>query len=127
MSKSITLVPHMSEKAYGLSEKRNVYVFIVPQDINRHQVADAVIDQYKVNVSRVRIAHIPGKTTSRAQKGGRKSTSGKRKDIRKAYVTLAEGNKLPIFAAVEAEEKAVAEAEEKAKVKAEKQSKKEKK
>jgi large subunit ribosomal protein L23 len=100
MSKSIVLKPRVSEKAYALSETRNTYVFDVPADINKHTIADAVKAQYEVGVTNVRITNIPGK----AKKAYRKRTRGidvKRSDIRKAYVTLKEGDKLPIFAAVD--------------------------
>lgn len=105
MSRSIALRPRVSEKAYALSEVTNTYVFDIPVGINKHRLADAVAAQYEVKVIGVRITNIPGK----AKKLYRKRTRGidtQRSDIRKAYVTLAEGDKLPIFAAVEEEVKA---------------------
>jgi ribosomal protein L23 len=44
---------------------------------------------------------VPGKSVRSYRNRGRKSINGQRSDIRKAYVTLAEGDKLPIFAAPE--------------------------
>jgi ribosomal protein L23 len=49
----------------------------------------------------VRIAGVPGKTKRSFRRGGRNVFKGSRSDIRKAYVTLKEGDKLPIFQAVE--------------------------
>jgi ribosomal protein L23 len=101
MSKVITLKPRVSEKTYSLSEERNTYVFEVPAGTNKHVVADAVASQYKVGVISVRLASVAGKTTRSYRRRGRVTHRGFRSGIKKAYVTLKEGDKLPIFAAVE--------------------------
>ena len=98
MSKNILLRPRMSEKTYGLSEASNTYVFDIHSGVNKHSVADAVAVQYEVTVTNVRITNIPGKAKKAYRKRGRNVT-GKRNDISKAYVTLKEGDSLPIFAA----------------------------
>jgi ribosomal protein L23 len=99
--KLIALNPRLSEKAYGLSELRNTYIFNVESGINKFDIAHAVSSQYDVKVASVRIAAVPGKAKRAYRQRGRKSLQGQRSDIRKAYVTLQEGDKLPIFAAVE--------------------------
>lgn len=98
---NVTLKPRVSEKSYAISEKLNVYIFDVPAATNKFDIADAVKSQFDVTVTGVRIAGVPGKAVRAYRKGGRKSISAKRSDLRKAYVTLKEGDKLPIFAAVE--------------------------
>lgn len=105
MDKSITLRPRLSEKTYALSESR-VYVVEIPKGVNKHGVARAVEAQFDTKVVNVRIANIPGKAKqTRNLTGSRYARSmGKRSDVRKAYVTLAEGHSLPFFAAVEEEE-----------------------
>lgn len=126
MDKALLLKPRMSEKAYGLSQTQNVYVFDVPKGTNKHSVARAVAAQFEVTVEKVNVANIKGKAKRTVRKGGR-ATPGRQSDMRKAYVTLKEGDSLPIFAAVEeAEEKRekTAELAEKA---AEKRAKKESK
>lgn len=105
MSKDILLKPRVSEKAYFLSEQTNTYVFDVSSEVNKHRIADAVAKQYEVTVTDVRIANIPGKAKRSYRKRGR-SVAAQRSDVRKAYVTLKEGDKLPVFAAVEEEVKA---------------------
>ncbi|MBX4188541.1 50S ribosomal protein L23 [Candidatus Saccharibacteria bacterium] len=100
-AKYLTLVPRISEKAYALSENGNTYIFDVPTNANKFDISKSVAAQYTVDVLNVRVAGVPGKSTRSYRKGGRKSIAGQRSDIRKAYVTLAEGHKLPIFAAVE--------------------------
>lgn len=112
MSKHIVLKPRVSEKAYATSEATNTYVFDVPAGINRHQVAEAVAAQYEVGVTNVRIANIPGKVKKAYRKRTR-GTETKRSDIRKAYVTLKQGDNLPFFAGVEAEAEAEAKEEKK--------------
>lgn len=107
MSKTMILRPRISEKAYGLTTTRNTYVFEVPKGANRFEVAQAVAVQYEVTVEGVNILNIKGKVKRTIRKGGR-PIMGKRADVKKAYVTLKEGDSLPIFAAVEepaAEEK----------------------
>lgn len=105
MSKTITLRPRLSEKTYGLSESR-VYVVEIPKDVNKHSVARAIEAQFEVKVDKVNIANIPGKAKRIISASGKrmKNAEGDRSDIKKAYVTLAKGNSLPFFAAVEEEE-----------------------
>ena len=124
MHKTIILKPRMSEKAYGLSQARNTYVFDVPEGANKHTVARAVAAQFDVVVTKVNIANIEGKAKRTIRKGGRAST-GKQNDIRKAYVTLQAGQKLPIFAAVEEAEAKTEKATEAAQKAMEKRAKKE--
>jgi large subunit ribosomal protein L23 len=102
MSKTIALRPRISEKTYALSEKR-VYVFEVPSEVNKHTIARAVEAQFEVKVTEVNVANISGKAKRIISISGKrmKNAEGKRNDIKKAYVTLAEGNSLPFFNAVE--------------------------
>jgi ribosomal protein L23 len=97
MSLSMPLKPRVSEKAYGLSQLRNTYVFEVPGQSNKSTVADAVTSQFKVTVMDVNITNLTGKKTRRVRRGGR-STSGVRPGVKKAYVTLKAGDSIAIFA-----------------------------
>lgn len=100
MSKTIALKPRLSEKAYGQSSDR-VYTFIVPGDSNKASVAAAVSVQFDVTVAGVNVTNIKGKSKRTISQGGRRSSTGTRSDFKKAYVTLAEGQSIPIFAAEE--------------------------
>ncbi len=102
MDKSIILKPRMSEKSYGLSQTTNTFVFDVPAGVNKHNVARAVSAQYDVTVANVNIVNVKGKAKRTVTKRGR-AAAGKQNDVRKAYVTLAAGQTLPIFAALEEE------------------------
>lgn len=105
MSKTVVLRPRLNEKTYALSTNR-VFVFEVPKDVNKHTVAKAVEDQFEVKVDAVNMVTIPGKTKRTMNLTGKrvKNGSGKRSDVKKAYVTLSKGHSLPFFDAVEEEE-----------------------
>ncbi len=102
--KSIYLQPRLSEKTYGLSNSR-VYVVEVPKSINKVTIKKAIESQFKVIVTKINIANITGKNKRNISKKGRRVSQGKDNDIKKAYVTLAEGSSLPFFNAIEEEEK----------------------
>lgn len=114
--KDLTVIPRVSEKAYQMSQREGVktYVFQVPVNANKHSVARAITMQYDVVVTSVRTTTAKGKAKQSYRKGGR-PIAGQRSDVKKAYVTLREGDVLPLFVeeakeaaeAVKAEEKAV--------------------
>lgn len=106
MSLTTILQPRLNEKTYGLSAK-GVYVFNVDKSVNKHTVARAVEAQFEVKVAEVNIANIPGKAKRVVSLTGKRArnSEGHRSDIKKAYVTLVKGYSLPLFAAVEEEDK----------------------
>jgi large subunit ribosomal protein L23 len=115
MATTMPLKPRMTEKTYGLSESR-VYVFDVPVEANKSQVIDAVTDQFKVTVEDARLLIHKGKKARSIRIGGqsRRQVYGRRPDVKKAYVTVKEGDKIPIFDAIEEAEAKQKAAEEKA-------------
>ena len=124
MSKQISLKPRMSEKTYATSLATNTFVFEVPSSANKLQIADAVSQQYEVTVTNVRTIVSKGKQARSIRLGKyRKNVMGSRSDFKKAYVTLKEGDSIPVFAAIEEAEKAEKKAEEKAAKKAKKEDK----
>ncbi len=128
MDKTITLRPRLSEKTYGLSESR-VYVLEIPAGVNKHSVARAVESQFEVKVTKVNVTNIPGKPKRSMSLTGKrvKNANGRRPNIKKAYVTLAEGHSLPFFNAIEEEETKEQELQEKVDKAAAKQATKESK
>ncbi len=90
--------PLITEKTNELLFKQNQYAFEVALDANRTMVKDAVESIFKVNVLRVNIIKTAGKT-KRNMKNRR--TVLKRPVMKKAIVTLAEGDKIPFFEGVE--------------------------
>ncbi|PLS81883.1 50S ribosomal protein L23 [Candidatus Saccharibacteria bacterium] len=96
MSAHISLVPRMSEKAYAATQQ-NTYVFTVPTTANKQQIASAVAEQYGVKVTDVRAVIVKGKPV-RASRGKRAyPATAYRSNIKKAYVTVAEGDSIKIF------------------------------
>lgn len=84
--RDIILAPVISEKSYGLIED-NVYTFIVRPDSNKTQIKIAIEKIFNVKVDSVNTANRPGKR-KRTRSG-----YGKRKDTKRAIVTLAPGSK----------------------------------
>lgn len=117
---TVVLKPRMTEKTYALALTNNTYVFDVEGNANKLEIADLIKESYKVTPEQVRIAIVKGKSKKSYRKGG-KSITGKRVDIKKAYVRIKDGESLPFFAEVQAQE----EKEKKAEEKAAKKSKKE--
>ena len=97
MDKTMTLKPRISEKAYAQSQTSNVYVFVVPEDANKLTVAQAVEAQFDVTVLTVNILNIKGKVKTSYMKRG-KRTPGARVDVKKAYVTVKQGDTIAVFA-----------------------------
>lgn len=93
--KHITLTPRISEKTYALS-RQNTYAFVVPKNINKSEIAAAVTVQYNVKVADVHVIITKGKVKQTVRKGGRPS-KGRRTDVKKAYVTLVEGESIKMF------------------------------
>jgi large subunit ribosomal protein L23 len=87
----VILRPLVTEKSTLLREDSNVIAFEVDPGANKIQVKSAVEELFKVKVEEVRIFNVRGKV----KRMGR--WSGKRRDWRKAYVRLKEGEKAPDF------------------------------
>lgn len=97
--KDIQLLPRISEKAYNQADRNNVYVFVVPTSANKIEIKKAVETTYSVTVTNVRTMVQDGKQARsiRLKQRGR-YVMGRRSDIKKAYVTLKEGDEIPVFA-----------------------------
>jgi ribosomal protein L23 len=124
MSTQMPLLPRLSEKAVAVATT-GTYVFVVPTDANKHSVARAVEAQFDVTVTEVKISVLKGKSKRTVSQKGRRQLKGRTADAKKAYVTLAEGQKLPIFDAIEEEEAKTAENQAKLSKAVEKQAEKE--
>lgn len=96
------IYPRVSEKAYTQASNDNVYTFVVPANMNKMEIKIAIQKEYEVTVTDVTVSILKGKNKRFMQRRGRQST-GKRQDIRKAYVTLKEGDVIPVFAGSEPE------------------------
>ncbi|HXI12996.1 MAG TPA: 50S ribosomal protein L23 [Thermoanaerobaculia bacterium] len=83
--------PIVTEKTNALRETGNVIAFEVDVKANKVEVKKAVEELFSVKVAEVRIFNIRGKM----KRMGR--YEGKRRDWRKAYVRLREGEQAPDF------------------------------
>ena len=88
----VILRPIISEKSYGLLDE-NKYTFEVRRDANKTQIRQAVEDIFDVTVLRVNTMNQRGKHKRRGL------IVGKRPDVKKAIVTLAEGDEIELFGA----------------------------
>lgn len=82
--------PLITEKSTKLVEERK-YTFEVMQGVNKIEVKNAVEELFKVKVTAVNIINVRKKE----RKVGK--YEGLRPAVRKAIVTLAEGQKLDVF------------------------------
>lgn len=92
----MALKPRISEKSYASADKDNVYIFEVPKSANKQTITSAVETQFSVKVADVRTVNVVGKP-KRAVRKRQRPASGKRKDIKKAYVALIDGDSINIF------------------------------
>ena len=83
------LAPVITEKATLLSEQNKV-VFQVAADASKDEIAAAVEALFKVNVTKVNTLNVKGKTKRFRGRLGRRS------DVKKAIVTLADGQSIDI-------------------------------
>jgi len=86
----VLIAPVMTEKAMGVAGAVNQYVFKIAKGANKIQVKNAVEFLFQVKVEQVNIANIKGKNKVFRQK------TGKRPDIKKAYVKLAAGHTIEL-------------------------------
>jgi large subunit ribosomal protein L23 len=90
-SHDLILAPVVSEKSYDLIEKSNTYTFEVDPRANKNQIREAVEKVFDVKVLRVNTMNRKGKVKRTGYK------LGKRKDVKRAVVTLAEGDSIDLF------------------------------
>lgn len=99
MSKNINEIlirPLLTEKVTALQDKGlNVYGFVVAKNANKLEIAEAVSKKFNVEVVNVRTVIRKGKTRTQFRRSGR--FTGKTATIKKAYVTLKEGQKIDFF------------------------------
>jgi len=85
---NVLLGPIVSEKSTMLADKNNQVAFRVLQDATKTEVKAAVEQLFKVQVEKVSILNQKG----RKKRFGR--FTGRRSDVRKAYVSLAPGQEI---------------------------------
>ncbi len=91
-ARDVIVKPVVSEKSYALMEN-HVYTFEVARSASKPQIRDAVESIFDVKVLKVNTLNREGK---RKRNRGL-PTFGKRPDIKRAYVTLVEGESIELF------------------------------
>jgi large subunit ribosomal protein L23 len=92
---NILLKPIVTEKMTSQGDKFNRYGFIVARNANKLQIRKAIEELYGVTVNSVNTMRYGGKIKSRNTKSG--ILVGKTAAVKKAVVTLAEGNKIDFY------------------------------
>lgn len=95
----ITLRPVLSEKSYALTTLSNTYVFEVPLGCNRLEVRREIESRFKVTVTKITSLVTKGKEARSLRIGDRSGhrVTGQRKDVKKVYVSLKNGDKIKVF------------------------------
>ena len=93
-ARDVIIEPIVSEKSYGLLD-RNVYTFRVHPSATKPEIRDAVESLFDVKVVQVNTINRQGKR----KRDRRSGTYGSRPNTKRALVTLADGNSIPLFEA----------------------------
>ena len=90
--RDVILEPVVSEKSYGLLDA-NVYTFKVHRDASKPEIRDAVQTIFDVRVTKVNTLNRKGK----AIRNRRTGRVGHRPNVKRALVTLADGDSIDLF------------------------------
>lgn len=90
--------PRVTEKTNFQVNDLHQYVFEVVDTATRTQVKDAVEQLFDVTVVRVNVVNVPAKRTRRARS---RQLKVRKTGFKKAIVTLAPDDRIPIFEGVE--------------------------
>ncbi len=90
--RDIIIAPIVSEKSYGLIEQ-GVYTFQVHPSASKPEIHDAVEAIWGVKVVKVNTLNRAGKKT----RARRANQAGSKPDTKRAIVTLAAGEDIPLF------------------------------
>ncbi len=90
---NVLLAPHVTEKSTNAADEANQVVFKVAPDATKAEIRAAVEMLFEVNVEGVQVVNVKGKT-KRTRTG-----LGRRKNWKKAYVRLKEGQDINFIGA----------------------------
>ncbi|HSJ29046.1 MAG TPA: 50S ribosomal protein L23 [Acidimicrobiia bacterium] len=89
--RDVIVSPVVSEKSYDLIEHNNTYTFVVDPRANKTEIKQAVQSIFGVTVTRVNTQNRKGKVKRTGY------VMGKRKNVKRAMVTLAPGDEIDLF------------------------------
>ena len=90
--RDVIIKPVVSEKSYALLDS-NVYTFVVHPEASKPEIHDAVESIFGVRVLKVNTLNRNGKR----KRNRRTGTFGSRPDTKRAFVTLADGDRIDLF------------------------------
>jgi len=90
--RDVILRPVVSEKSYALLDK-GIYIFVVSPEANKIEIRQAVESIFNVSVVKVNTLNRKGKR----KRNRRQATFGRRPDTKRAVVTLAPGQTIPLL------------------------------
>jgi large subunit ribosomal protein L23 len=90
--RDVIIRPVVSEKSYALLDQ-NVYTFVVHPEASKPEIHDAVQSIFNVRVLKVNTLNRNGKRKRNRKTG----TWGSRADQKRAFVTLADGDRIELF------------------------------
>ena len=95
---STIIAPILSEKSHGLSEQFNKYVFKVNKNANKLEIKKSIEERFNVKILKVSTMNFKGKikNATRRSAGNVIRTKGRRRNWKKAIVSLVEGNKIDL-------------------------------
>lgn len=94
---SVLIRPLVTEKVSAMNEKGR-YGFIVDKKANKIEIRQAVEKMYGVNVESVNTMNYDGKRKARYTRS--RVIEGKKKDFKKAIITLAEGEEIDFYSGI---------------------------
>jgi large subunit ribosomal protein L23 len=89
--------PLITEKSNYMNSKLHQYVFEVASDANKNMVKDAVETIFDVKVVRVNVINMPAKHKKNLRS---RRVTNRRSSFKKAVITLAPGDTIPVFEGV---------------------------
>ncbi len=91
----IVLSPVVTEKSSAAYEARKIYTFRVDSAASKPAIRQAVQQMWNVTVTGVRTVNVRARATRAGGLG--RGRAGKRSPWKKAFVTLKDGDAIPIF------------------------------
>ena len=92
---AVIIKPLVTEKMTNITEKQNMFGFVVRPDANKIEIKKEVEALYNVTVTDVNTCRYAGKNKSRYTKSG--LIKGRTNAFKKAIVTLKEGDVIDFY------------------------------
>jgi large subunit ribosomal protein L23 len=93
VQQSLIIRPIITEKSMKLVEEQNQYTFEIARKISKERIAKEIERLFNVKVMKIRTTTLPGKKVQ----WGRNRIPGRKRDTRKAVVTLKSSDSIDLF------------------------------